>query len=165
MIVVAIHENLMHMTNPLNDQFIDLVVVVCANIFNLMMVAIFLLRTSRNSQAEKVVGILQFPLGLILAGAVFYNLIQGRGLWWVVLPALMVVFILIELLFDYILQLNFRQSRLLGPYLLFYYSAQMGLIGYAFLVNRNFGMITLLTYFMSLGATGYSYSKVGHGRT
>ena len=82
----------------------------------------------------------------------------------VVLPVLMVAFILLELMLDYILKVNFRQTRMLGPYLLLYYIAQMGLIGYAFLVNKAAGVITLVTYFLSLGATGYSYYRVGHGR-
>ena len=40
----------------------------------------------------------------------------------------------------------------------------MGLIGYAFMVDRVCGFITLITYFLSLGAAGYSFSQVGHGR-
>jgi hypothetical protein len=38
----------------------------------------------------------------------------------------------------------------------------MGMIGYAFLVGRVFGFITLVTYFMQLAATAYSYAKVGY---
>ena len=152
------------MQAPPTYQIIDLAVIICANIFNLMMVAIFLIRTGNYSTSERTVGLVQFPLGVVHAAAAIYNFINGRGIWMVLLPALMVVFTVSELLLDYILKIEFRQSRLLGPYLLLYYAAQMGMIGYAFMLNKVYGFITLVTYFLSLGASGYSYSKVGHGR-
>ena len=75
----------------------------------------------------------------------------------------MIAFLILELLLDYVLQIPFRETRLLWPYLaLFYLSAWM-MIGYTFLVNKTYGFITLVTYFLSLAATAYSYSQVGHG--
>jgi hypothetical protein len=75
----------------------------------------------------------------------------------------MIAFLLLELLLDYVLQIPFRGTRLFWPYLaLFYLSAWM-MIGYSFLVDGVYGFITLITYFLSLGATAYSYSQVGHG--
>ena len=84
-------------------------------------------------------------------------------MWMVLLPGLMVLSLLVELLRDYISKIEFRQTWIRGPSLLLYYAAQMSLIGYAFIVNRIFGFITLTTYFFSLDATGYSLRKVGYG--
>jgi len=70
----------------------------------------------------------------------------------------------VELLLDYVLKLPFRKTWLLGPYLGIYYLAQFGMIGYAFLVGKAHGFVTLVTYFCSLFATWYSYSRVKHGR-
>ena len=102
---------------PSSHRTIDLIVVICANIFNLMMVAIFLLRTGGNKQLEHTVGWIQVPLGIAFTIAAIYNFIHGRGLWMLLLPALMSTFILFELTLDYALKLNFRQTRILGPYL------------------------------------------------
>ena len=63
----------------------------------------------------------------------------------------------------YILQINFRSTRLLGPYLLLYYLAILGMIGYSFQIGKTYGFITLLTYFINQIATFYSYFRVGHG--
>ena len=52
---------------------------------------------------------------------------------------------------------------MLWPYLLLFYAGQFAMIGYAFLVGRPAGAITLATYFASLGATWWSYRHVGHG--
>jgi hypothetical protein len=37
------------------------------------------------------------------------------------------------------------------------------MIGYAFLVRRDYGYVTLATYFLSQVAALYSYLKVRHG--
>ena len=73
---------------------------------------------------------------------------------------------MVELLLDYVLEIDFRRThtRLLGPYLALFYLGQMGLIGYAFVVQPVYGFVTLATYFLNLLATWYSYSRVGHGR-
>ena len=146
-----------------NPQIIDLIVVICANIFNIMMVVIFLQRALSSTRSTIIYVLIEIVLAITLVLAAIYNWTTGRSLWMILLPALMVVFLIVELLLDNVLKIEFRKTRMLGPYLLFYYAAQMGLIGYAFIVNRVFGFITLITYFLSLAATGYSYNKVGHG--
>jgi hypothetical protein len=91
------------------------------------------------------------------------NLTSGRDWWTFVLPLIMIAFLILELLLDYVLQIPFRETRLLWLYLaLFYLSAWM-MIGYTFLVDKPYGFITLIIYFISLAATAYSYSQVGHG--
>jgi hypothetical protein len=77
----------------------------------------------------------------------------------------MTAYLAVEYMLDYRLKSNFRQTRWLGPYLLLYYLGLFALIGYAFLVDRAAGFITLATYFINLAATGFSYSRVRHGRT
>jgi hypothetical protein len=142
---------------------IDLVVFAIANLVNLLMIAIFLSRTQGWKRVERVLGIVLMALAIPTALAAGANIIGGREWWTIVLPALLVLFLALELVLDYILKLNFRQTRLLGPYLLLYYLALMGMIGYSFLIGRPYGFVTLVTYFLQLAATWYSYSKVGHG--
>jgi hypothetical protein len=73
-------------------------------------------------------------------------------------------FLILELILDYVLRLDFRHTRLLWPYLLVYYVALNAMIGYTFLVSEAFGFVTLATYLLGLLATWYSYSRVRHGR-
>ncbi|MBU7009941.1 MAG: hypothetical protein HXS46_04580 [Theionarchaea archaeon] len=89
---------------------------------------------------------------------------MGKREWWaIVLPSLLIVFLIVELILDYILKLDFRHTSLLWPYLLLYYVSLWGMIGYTFLIGTFYGGITLGTYFLNLLATWYSYSRVGHG--
>jgi hypothetical protein len=151
------------MNANINERTIDLVVFICANLFNLFIICIMISRPFGLERLERVVGILNILLLIPLIIAVILNFASGRDWWTFVLPLVMIAFLILELLLDYVLKIPFRETRLLWPYLaLFYLSAWM-MIGYTFLVNRTFGFITLITYFLGLAATAYSYSQVGHG--
>lgn len=147
----------------MSTQTIDWGVVFTANLFNLLVVGIMLSRLKGWRRVERTLGIMSITLVLPLSLAVIKNLSVDREWWSVVLPGLLILYLLVEGLLDYVLKYPFRQSRWLGPYLLLFYLSQWGMIGYAFLVSQLYGFVTLLTYFLSLGATAYSYTKVGHG--
>jgi hypothetical protein len=144
-------------------NLIPFTVVLCANVFNLLVVGIMLSRPKQQKQLERYLGLASILLILPLSIVVIFYMINRAGFWMIALPTLMILFLLLELIVDYVLKYEFRQTRWLGPYLLFFYMAQWGLIGFSFLVDRVSGFITLLTYFLSLAATAYSYAKVGHG--
>jgi hypothetical protein len=142
----------------------NILAVFCANLCNLLITGIMLSRPKRLNQLERILGIVSTALILPLSVVIVFHVFNQPSFWMIALPALMIVFLIFELVFDYLLKLDFRRTRWLGPYLLLFYSAQWGMIGYGFLVDRVFGFITLLTYFISLFATAYSYAKVGHGK-
>jgi len=140
-------------------ETIDLVVVVVANLFNLLMTSIFITRPKGWKRFERVVGLVMVALALPLGAATTLNLLGKRDWWFVALPLPLILHCVVELLLDYILKLDFRKTRLLGPYLLLFYLGQMGLIGYAFVVAPACGFVTLATYFLCLGATRYAHAK------
>jgi hypothetical protein len=145
-----------------NARTIDLIVIASANLFNLLIVGIMLARPFGRKRLERICGIASITLILPLALAVMYNIANHREWWSYVLPSILILFLLVELILDYILHYPFRQTRLLGPYLLLFYSGAMFMIGYTFLAIEKLGYLTLATYFLNLLATWYSYAKVGH---
>ena len=147
----------------MTNQVIDLIIIVVANIFNFVVVVIMLSRPPGWKKFEYYLGLFNTGLILPLGVAVVFNAINRREWWTLVLPGLLILYLVIELLLDYILKYPFRQTRWLGPYLGLFYLAQWMMIGYAFAVETVYGAITLETYFLTLGATAYSYRKVGHG--
>ena len=151
------------MLTNFNYRTVDLIVFLCTNLFNLLITGIMLSRPFGLARLENILGITNLLLILPFSLAVILNFLGGREWWSYVLPVVIIVFLIVELLLDYVLQIPFRETRLLWPYLaLFYLSAWM-MIGYTFLVSKPYGFITLVTYFISLAATAYSYSQVGHG--
>jgi hypothetical protein len=148
----------------MSDQTVDLAIVVIANVANLLMVGIFVSRSWGRGDVGRRLGIPLEILALPVGGAVLLNVLGSREWWTIVLPCLLIAFLAAELVLDYILRLDFRHTKMLGPYLALYYLGLLGMIGYAFGVSRLFGFVTLATYLVNLAATGYSYSRVGHGR-
>ena len=151
------------MINRDNFQLIDLAVFIITNLVNLLLIGIFLSRSRGLNRVEYILGLLMVGLILPVGLAVLLNALRKREWWTFVLPLLLIVFLVIELLFDYILKLEFRKTALLWPYLTIFYVAEMAMIGYSFLIKKSYGFITLGTYLLSLLATWYSYAKVGHG--
>ena len=151
------------MIAELDFRIVDYALSAIANLVNILMIGIFLSRPRRLRRVEHALGIVLLTLAIPLTISIALNLVGKREWWTVVLPSLLVVFLTIELILDYILKLEFRNTRLLWPYLLLYYLSSWGMIGYTFLVGKPYGFITLVTYFLHLGATWYSYSRVGHG--
>jgi hypothetical protein len=142
--------------------WIDRVVFLAANLINLLLAAMFLYRARGLPATGSKSGWLAVACGVPLAIAAGLNLFAARDWPYWVLPLVTVLYCLIELLLDGILKIQFRQSRMLGPYLASYYIGLMAMIGYTFLAGKTLGFITLVTYFINLGATGYSFSRVRH---
>jgi hypothetical protein len=142
---------------------IDMALFLMANLVNLLIIGIMLSRPLGLRRLERILGLGAVACALPTALAVVLNAAGGREWWAVVLPTLFVAYLVLELLLDYVLKLDFRNTRLLWPYLLVYYVALNAMIGYTFLVDEVYGFVTLATYLMGLLATWYSYSRVRHG--
>lgn len=89
-------------------------------------------------------------------------MIVGGLPWQIWLPLPWAVHSVVELVVDYAHPIDFRTTRWLWPYLILFYVGQWLLIGYSFLVSNVAGALALSTYFACLGATIYSYRRVGH---
>ena len=127
---------------------------------------IFLARAkmgTRDSLLENIAGLIIVVMILPLIAAIIVNIAAKRGAWLWVLPLVTVVFLIVEFILDYVLKTDFRSTGLLAPYLILYYLAQFAMVGYTFMVGKPYGFITLVTYFINLAATFYSYARVQHG--
>ena len=133
-------------------------------IFNLALAGIFVARLLGWEILESVLGIFVLLLIIPLTWVIWQNYWEGREWWTYGLPGLLVAFLLVELLLDYVFALDFRSSAvLLWPYLVLYYSSSMVMVGYNFMIRMRWGWITLATYFLNLAAALFSYAVVGHG--
>lgn len=143
---------------------VDFWVVVIANLFNIFLSAMFLLRVFKPGKLASAFGWISVAMAIPLGLAAWFNLSHGRAWNFWVLPLITVLYCVVEFCLDGIFQVDFRRNRWLGAYLLVYYAGLMALIGYAFCVNSTSGFITLITYFINLAATAFSYSRVKHGK-
>jgi len=142
---------------------IDYGMVLLANVFNLLVVGVFLARAHRLRRLEWMLGLGVVLLALPASVAIIANMLEGREWWTIVLPLFFLSYCILEFVLDYVLKSDFRKTDFLYTYLALFYLAALALIGYSFGVQKLHGFITLGTYFLGLGAAWYSYRKVGHG--
>jgi len=138
-------------------QSVDLILFITANLANLLLVAVFLARSRGKERLEYILGLLFILLALPAGFGAVVNSINGREWWTILFPLLLVGFCVIELCFDYIFKLDFRNNKLLWPYLISFYMASIGMVGYSFGIGKLYGFITLVTYFLNLAATWYGH--------
>ena len=137
-------------------------VVVGGSLANLLIAGMFIARVvaPRRAHALGFAGTaMAVPLG---AAAILAATGDGEA-WDVVLPLVFVAFAIVEGLVDAVLDVEVRTTRWLWPYLALFYLAQWAVIGAAFRVGAAVGFCVLATYFLCLGATAWSYRRVGHG--
>ncbi len=136
-------------------------VVASGSLANLLFAAMF--------TARVVAPVWAHPLGLagtamavplLVASAVAWR--SGASGWEVGLPLVFVGFALVEVAVDDLFHLDVRATAWLWPYLVSFYLAQWAVIGAGFRVSRGGGYVLLITYFLCLAATAYSYWSVGH---
>ena len=131
------------------NRRIDLTVAYAANFINVIMALLFVVRIYNIPQVEDILGIVVMILGFGLGYIAFVNWRNKRDKWETYLLIPIFLFFIVELLLDYILNFDFRNTALVGPYILFYYVGLWGLIGYAFRFDKKWGFLTLVTYFLN----------------
>lgn len=129
---------------------IDLIVVYIANVINIIMSFLFMARISGLPPLERTLGIIAMILGFSLGYIAFINKKNKRDKWEVYLLIPIILFFIVELILDYILALEFRDTPIVGLYILLYYIGLWGLIGYSFRFKKTWGFITLATYFLNM---------------
>jgi hypothetical protein len=130
---------------------------------NLLIAAMFVARVVVPKRA-RTLGFAGTAMAIPLAGASIVAIRERGDVWAVVLPLVFVVFAVVEVTIDLILDIEFRTTVWLWPYLMLFYVAQWAVIGAAFRVSEIGGFVVLVSYFICLAATAYSYRRVGHGR-
>ncbi|UCH60399.1 MAG: hypothetical protein JSV61_02700 [Anaerolineales bacterium] len=136
----------------------DLVFVITATLFNLLIAAIFIAQKRQRPDLVRVFGILWLALGIPLLLVFIHYLGLGKELWLMIYFGLVLFYMLVELLLDYIFKFDFRSKPSTHiPYIVLEYIALFGLIGISFAVNRTWGFIVSISFWILLGSLIYLY--------
>ena len=133
-----------------NYRKIDLTVVYLASLINILMAFLFLARISNLTEVENTLGIAIIAMGFALGYIAYLNIKNCREKWEICLLIPIFLFMIVELILDYILVMDFRSSIIVGSYIMLYYIGAWGLIGYSFRFEKKWGFITLGTYFLNM---------------
>ncbi|MFW9819807.1 MAG: hypothetical protein ACFFE5_09375 [Candidatus Thorarchaeota archaeon] len=143
---------------------LDLILFLIINIANLNISAIYVSRVKKPG-LERILGIFYITLGIPTLLIIIINILLLREWWFWIFPLLFLIFIVFELIIDYVKEIEFRNPRklkVLVPYLIMYYVSIILMWGLNWTLGIFYGTITGITYFLQLACAIYA-SKHGVG--
>ena len=146
------------LSSLLNLGVFDLVFVITAIAFNLLITGIFIAQKKGRIDLVRKLGISWLGLSVPLGVVFLYYLREGRETWIMVYFGLIFLYIFVELLLDYILKFDFR--RRWGthiPYIVLEYIALFGLIGISFSIHPTWGYLVTISFWVLLASLIYLY--------
>ena len=127
-------------------------------IFNLLVSTVYISTKFDNMELVKNLGY-PFTSLIIPFGYTLYRFIKNKDERSVIISnAVIIVYLFIELLFDIILVIPFREILWLHVlYVLVFYAAEFSIIGVSFNRDRKMGFVVLFTFMILLGCLIYLY--------
>jgi hypothetical protein len=136
----------------------DWAFVLCAVVFNLIIAGIFVAQKHGRQDLTRRLGITWLALAVPLSVVFVRYLVAGRATWIVVYFAAILVYMLVELLLDYVFKVDFRARKITHiPYIVLEYVALFGLIGIAFDIDRAWGFVVSISFWILLACLIYLY--------
>ncbi len=123
---------------------------------------IFIFRLLNQHSAEYWTGI-AFMITAIPLIYLLFNAAQfQRPTLYFVQIGLMICFIIIELLLDYIFKFDFRHTKWMAiSYAMFFFASTGGMIGLASQAGKPWTIISIILFFIMTGLAFYQRSKTG----
>jgi hypothetical protein len=136
----------------------DLTFVLTAIAFNLLIVGVLVAQKKGRAKQVKAFGALWLLLALPLAVVFFHYLAEGQSQRIMLSLGLVFLYMLVEFLLDYVLKIDFRQKWIThAPYIVLEYIALYCLIYIAFQIDRTWGYLVSISFWLLLASLIYLY--------
>ncbi|MCX6134007.1 MAG: hypothetical protein NTU47_09370 [Ignavibacteriales bacterium] len=134
----------------------DLTFVLCAVIFNLLIIGIYITSRLERIKLRTMLGKITIGLGIPLS-VVFVSFVgSGKPIRTMLYFASILLYLFVELLLDVILKIEFREKPILHiPYIILFYIASFGFIGISFSIDTNWGYAVSVTFWGVLASLIY----------
>jgi hypothetical protein len=138
---------------------LDLVFLLAALAFNLLIAGIFIADKLDRQKLIRAFGLIWLCLALPFGGVLLGYWTSGREWWVLVCLGVVLLYMAVEWLLDYALKIPFRQKlHLHVPYIILEYIALFSLIGIAFSVDRLWGWIISIAFWIVMASLIYLYA-------
>ncbi|MBC8335946.1 MAG: hypothetical protein ISR59_00005 [Anaerolineales bacterium] len=136
----------------------DLLFVLSATIFNLLIAGIFIAQKQANPRLVRKFGVAWLLLAIPLTVVYIRYWALSKAAWIMIYFSFILFYMLVEWLLDYVFKYDFRtQKRTHIPYIILEYIALFGLLGISFAIDRIGGFIVTISFWVLLGCLIYLY--------
>jgi hypothetical protein len=130
-----------------STQVSNIVGAIVANLINVLVIAVFIARLSNRPKIEYWLGIILtlsiVPLAYLFITAIGFK----RPFLYFIQIGLMITYLVVELMLDYILKVDFRQNqRIVIPYIMLFFSGTGGMIGVASHAGKVWIIVTVISF-------------------
>ena len=144
----------------MNLNFFDGLFLFIAILMNFLVIAIFILRKKGFEQLEHKIGYIVISCAIPLFIIMLNYILIGKELWIIIYIIIMISFLMIEMVLDYILKIDFRTNlKIVVPYVIIYYIAFWGLLAISFVINLIAGFIVFGVFILNLISTIYAHKS------
>jgi len=144
----------------MNLNFFDGLFLFIAILMNFLVIAIFIVRKEGFEQLEHKIGYIVISCAIPLFIIILNYILIGKELWIIIYIIIMISFLMIEMVLDYILKIDFRTNlKIVVPYVIIYYIAFWGLLAISFVINLIAGFIVFGVFILNLISTIYAHKS------
>lgn len=140
--------------------FFDGMFLFIAILLNVLISIIFIARYRGPEELEHKIGYIVIACAIPLALILVNYILIGAEIWIIIYVVIIIGFLIVETILDYILKLAFRTNlKIVVPFVIFYYIAFWGLLAISFVINLVFGFIVFGAFMISIAITIYTHKK------
>ncbi len=130
-----------------STQVSNIVGAILANLINILVISVFIARLSNRPKIEYWFGIILIlsivPLIYLFITAIGFK----RPLLYFIQIGLMIIYLVVELMLDYILKIEFRQTQsIVIPYVMLFFAGTGGMIGIASNAGKVWTILTIISF-------------------
>jgi phosphatidylserine synthase len=134
----------------------DLTFVLSAVIFNLLIMGIYITSRLERVKLRTLLGKITIGLGIPLSVVLVFYIIIGKPVRTLVYLAVILFYLIVELVLDFILKIEFREKPILHvPYIILFYAACFGFIAVSFSIDTSWGYAVSVTFWGVLASLIY----------
>ena len=138
----------------------DCIFIFTAILLNVLIILIFLARIKGLERTEHLFGYIVISCIVPLSIVLINYILIGADLWIIIYIIIIISFLIVEMVLDYLLKLDFRTNlKIVVPYTIFYYIAFWGLLAISFVIDLVIGFIVFAVFAVSLIVTIYTHKK------
>lgn len=136
----------------------DLVFVLTAIAFNLLIAGIFIAQKKERPKLSKRLGVVWLLLAVPFAIVFVHYIIEGRDLWIMICFGFVFFYMIVELLLDFVLNIEFREKPITHvPYIIMEYIALFSLIAISTDIDQTWGYIVGISFWILMASLVYLY--------
>lgn len=136
----------------------DWAFVTCAIVFFYATTGVFISFARGHRGLLRSFGIVMLSLAIPLVIVLVNYIIVGQELWVIALLLLILFYLLLELLLDFVFHVEFRRRTVTHvPYIVIYYATSFSFVGIAFHLDEMLGWLVTISFWTALAGLVYSY--------